>query len=140
LLPVDIDIDEIIFFCRCLIFKSKYYSTIKLRCLCSVVAPLGAQVLTMGTTSADTTVSWYPLILSKTIIQYVQNDYLNSEMHYSILVYQEFIVVGSYSGILRIFRPTVGPNNAAQPSDLILEKQLGYPILEVACGILRRYN
>lgn len=71
---------------------------------------------------------------NNTVRQFKRLSFL---LKYSVL--QEFIVIGSYSGILRIFRPTVGPNNAAQPSDLILEKQLSYPILEVIGGVMRRY-
>ncbi|XP_059486399.1 protein PTHB1 [Neocloeon triangulifer] len=50
---------------------------------------------------------------------------------------QELLVVGSYAGMLRVFRPSLSPAGASQPSDLILEKQLGYPILALSNAILR---
>ncbi|XP_065337679.1 protein PTHB1 isoform X3 [Cloeon dipterum] len=50
---------------------------------------------------------------------------------------QEIIIVGSYLGMLRIFRPSIGASGTSQPSDLILEKQLGYPALALASAILR---
>jgi Bardet-Biedl syndrome 9 protein len=47
---------------------------------------------------------------------------------------EDKIIVGSFEGILRIFRPNRRMTNKFTVDDLIIEKNLGYPILQVSCG------
>ena len=47
---------------------------------------------------------------------------------------EDKIVVGSFEGKLRIYKPNRKKNNAYHVEDLIIEKNMGYPILQVAAG------
>jgi hypothetical protein len=47
---------------------------------------------------------------------------------------EEKIVVGSFEGKLRVYKPNRKRNNAYHVEDLIIEKDMGYPILQVAAG------
>lgn len=56
----------------------------------------------------------------------------------------DYLVTGSHAGVLRIFRPSteVGQNGALsdfKPSDLLLEKHLDGPILQMGFGKLVSY-
>jgi hypothetical protein len=42
---------------------------------------------------------------------------------------EDKIVVGSFEGKLRVFKPNRKKNHKYHPDDLITEKQMGYPIL-----------
>ena len=44
------------------------------------------------------------------------------------------IVVGSFEGKLRIFKPNRKKNNKYHVEDLIIEKNMGGPILQVGAG------
>lgn len=52
----------------------------------------------------------------------------------------DFIITGSQSGVLRIFKPSceVEENNISgfKAADLLLEKIFDYPILQIGCGRL----
>ena len=47
---------------------------------------------------------------------------------------EDKIIIGSFEGKLRIFKPNRKKNNQYHVEDLIVEKNMGYPILQVSVG------
>lgn len=47
---------------------------------------------------------------------------------------EDKIVVGSFEGKLRVFRPNSKKNNQYHVDDMIIEKNMGFPILQVGVG------
>lgn len=50
-----------------------------------------------------------------------------------LIYFTERIAVGSFSGILRIYNPHHA-GEGFKPEQLLLEQNLGAPILQLACG------
>lgn len=56
----------------------------------------------------------------------------------------DYIIVGSHSGVLRIYQPCLlktddGQVDGYTPTDLLIEKQLSQPILQISKGRLVSY-
>ena len=51
---------------------------------------------------------------------------------------EDKIIIGSFKGILRIYKPNRKKNHQYHVEDLIIEKNLGYQILQVSCGKFKK--
>ena len=47
---------------------------------------------------------------------------------------EDKIIVGSFEGKLRIYKPNRTRKNIYHVEDLVIEKDMGFPILQVSCG------
>ena len=51
---------------------------------------------------------------------------------------EDKIVVGSFQGKLRIYKPNQKRNHEYHVEDLVIEKDMKYPILQVGCGRFKK--